>query len=72
MNNVYIAGKTAYIVAMITVISGITEKQTYIGCLETRPYREQDVLKSYGKINGSFDWGFSYVAYYNIFFQYHI
>lgn len=46
-------GKTAYIVAMMTVISGITEKQTYIGCLESRPYRDQDVTNSYGKINGN-------------------
>ena len=45
-------GKAAYIVAMLTVISGIVEKQTYIGCLQTRPYREQDVTKSYDTISG--------------------
>jgi hypothetical protein len=47
-------GKAAYIVAMITVLSGITEKQTYIGCLQTRPYREQDATKTYNKISGKY------------------
>ena len=45
-------GKAAYIVAMLTVISGIVEKQTYIGCLQGRSYREHDVMKSYATING--------------------
>lgn len=47
-------GKAAYIVAMLTVISGITEKQTYIGCLASRSYREQDAFKSYATIGGNF------------------
>jgi cytochrome b-561 len=45
-------GKAAYIVAMLTVVSGITEKQTYISCLPSRPNREQDATKTYGKLSG--------------------